>query len=326
MTTLKSRRDRHLSGPHLPASGPPIVLPASLPQRFRGLLRAARPRQWIKNLVCFAGLIFSGRLFQVEAALEAIVAFVGFCLAASGIYLLNDICDRQSDRHNPKKRGRPIASGLVPVSWAFAASAVLIAMALASSVWLGPACAGVLVCYVSLSLAYSLRLKHVVLIDVLIIALGFVLRVLFGVYAVAVLPSPWIVLCMFFLSLFLGFAKRRGELNLVEDVEHFRRPVLRDYASGFLDHLLSMTAVMAIMCYALYTVSGRDGNASLVVTVPLVVFGVVRYLLMVTVHGLGDTPERQLIADRAILANAVLWIACCVALIYFDVDFFRFSG
>jgi 4-hydroxybenzoate polyprenyltransferase len=295
---------------------------ASPVDRLEGLLRAARPRQWIKNLACFAGLIFSGRLFQEQAIAQACLAFAGFCLASSGIYLLNDVLDRSFDRLNPEKRGRPIASGLVPVSWALAASAVLMASALASSLLLAPLCRAVLACYLGLSGAYSVRLKHTVLLDVIIIALGFVLRVLYGVYAIEVKPTSWIVLCMFFLALFLGFAKRRGELQLMGDDEPHRRPVLGKYRVGYLDILLAMTATMAILCYALYTVTGRHGNASLVVTVPLVTYGITRYMLLVMVQGEGDTPERLLVSDRVLIAIVAAWVLLCVLVLYKNVHMF----
>ena len=207
------------------------------------------------------------------------------------MYLLNDVVDRRLDRLNPSKRDRPIASGLVPVTWALAAAALLATAACGLTLRLAPICSMTLAVYLVTNVAYSLRLKHTVLLDVLIIAFGFVLRVLHGVYAIEVKPTSWIVLCMFFLALFLGFAKRRGEMHLMGEEEPFRRPVLSKYRIGYLDLLLGMTATLAILCYALYTVTGHRGNASLVVTVPLVTYGVARYLLLVTVEGEGRPPR-----------------------------------
>ena len=245
-----------------------IADPPGTARRLMGLALAARPKQWIKNLACFAGLIFAQLLFQEQAVLRAVLAFGGFCLASSSVYLLNDVCDRELDRANPSKRKRPIASGLVPVAWALSASAALLSVALGSSWLLSPICAALMVAYLVTNVAYSLRLKHTVLLDVGLIAFGFVLRVLYGVYAVGVKPTSWIVLCMFFLALFLGFAKRRGEMHrMTEDEEPFRRPVLAKYRKSFLDMQLAMTATMSILCYALYTVTRHPGNASLVVTV-----------------------------------------------------------
>jgi 4-hydroxybenzoate polyprenyltransferase len=288
-------------------------------RRLAGLWLAARPRHWVKNLACFAGLVFSGRMTRAGAIVEAVASFAAFCLAASSVYLLNDVLDRELDRLDPEKRGRPIASGLVPVGLALAGSLGLAIISLLASTRLGPVCLGVLVAYLGLNVAYSAGLKHVVLLDVLIIAFGFVLRVLFGVYAVEVRPTPWVVLCMFFLALFLGFAKRRHELGrtLAEGLAPGHcRPVLRDYEVGFLDLLLGMTASMAILCYALYTITGRPDRPTLVLTVPIVVFGVIRYLLLVMVRGGGGTPETHLITDPVLIATVLLWVAACAAILY----------
>ena len=230
--------------------------------------------------------------------------------------------DRRLDRLNPSKRDRPIASGLVPVSWALAASALLAFGAFGLTLWLVPICSALVGVYLTTNVAYSLRLKNTVLLDVLLIAFGFVLRVLHGVYAIEVKPTSWIVLCMFFLALFLGFAKRRGEMHLIGAAEPFRRPVLSKYRIGYLDLLLAMTAALAILCYALYTVTGHRGNASLVVTVPLVTYGVARYMLLVTVDGEGEAPEKLLVTDRFLLGTAALWVACCALIIYTKIQLF----
>lgn len=291
-----------------------------------GLVVAARPRQWIKNLACLAGLVFSERLFDAAAIGAAAWAVAGFCLASSAVYLFNDVLDRRSDAANPKKRSRPIASGLVPVGWALAASAALAAAAVGSSLRLTSGCRAVLASYLAMSLAYSVRLKHTVLVDVMVIAIGFVLRILYGVFAVGAPPSPWIVLCMFFLALFLGFAKRRSELVRVEDDGSARRPVLDKYRTGLLDLLLAMTATMAITCYALYTVIGRPGNETLVVTVPLVVYGVYRYLLLVLVYDVGEAPEKDLFVDIPLIAAASGWVLLCVVVIYGKINFIHLIG
>jgi 4-hydroxybenzoate polyprenyltransferase len=232
------------------------------------------------------------------------------------------VVDRRLDRLNPSKRDRPIAAGLVPVAWALAASALLAASACGLTLTLAPICSMTLALYLVTNVAYSLRLKHTVLLDVLIIAFGFVLRVLHGVYAIEVKPTSWIVLCMFFLALFLGFAKRRGEMHLMGEEEPFRRPVLSKYRIGYLDLILGMTATLAILCYALYTVTGHRGNASLVVTVPLVTYGVARYLLLVTVEGEGEAPEKLLVTDRILLGTGALWVASCVLVIYTKIQLF----
>jgi 4-hydroxybenzoate polyprenyltransferase len=283
-----------------------------------GLIVSARPRQWIKNLACFAGVIFSGRLVELGAFGASALAFVGFCLASSSVYLINDVCDRRADAENPKKRGRPIAAGLVPVGSAIWGALGLGAAAFGSSMALPAACRLLLGLYLAMGIAYSVRLKHTVLLDVILIAIGFVMRVLYGVFAVRVAPTPWIVLCMFFLALFLGFAKRRSEIGQV-DSGH-RRPVLRKYRTDLLDMLLAMTATMSITCYALYTITGRPENATLVVTVPLVVYGVYRYLLLVVMFDVGDAPDRDLFDDLPLIATGLLWVVMCVIIIYFNIN------
>ena len=176
------------------------------------LVRAARPYHWVKNVACLAGLVFSGQLLDPAAATDALLSVVGFSLAASAVYLVNDYLDRERDQANPRTAGRPLASGILPVWLAGSGAAALAAGAVAVSVRLGSACVWVVSAYAGLNLAYSLRVKRTVIADVMVIATGFVLRVLYGVYAVDALPSSWIVLCMFFLALFLGFGKRRAEL------------------------------------------------------------------------------------------------------------------
>jgi 4-hydroxybenzoate polyprenyltransferase len=309
-----------------PPEDEPLDEEAARRGRLGGLVASMRPRQWIKNLACFAGLIFSGHLFDAAPARAAAWAFAGFCLASSSVYLVNDVFDRRADAANPKKRSRPIASGRVPVGLALAASAALAAAAVASSLLLTPGCLAVLATYLLMSLAYSARLKHSVLLDVMIIAIGFVLRILYGAFAVAVPPTPWIVLCMFFLALFLGFAKRRSELVRSEDGDVGHRPVLVKYRTDLLNLLLAMTATMAITCYALYTVIGRPGHGTLVVTVPLVVYGVYRYLLIVLVFDVGDAPEKDLLGDLPLMAAAIAWIVLCVVIIYFDINFIHVIG
>ena len=311
---------------------PPIAPPDSASQtesvapshaaRLIGLIRACRPAQWVKNFACLAGLIFSGKLFDRIALIQALLAFTGYCLAASAVYLLNDVVDLPLDRNNPTKRKRPIASGAVPIPWALSMAVFLMLLAVGSSFALNRICVAILFVYMAMNVAYTLRLKHTVLLDVGVIAFGFVLRVLYGVYAVEVKPTSWIVLCMFFLALFLGFSKRRGEMSEMGADEPTRRPVLAKYNTGFLDMILVMTATMSILCYALYTVTGYQGNATLVVTVPLVTYGIIRYMLLVMVHGAGIAPDRLLVTDPVLLGTGALWVVLCVLIIYSKIQIF----
>jgi 4-hydroxybenzoate polyprenyltransferase len=300
----------------------PAAGPVSL---ARGLVVELRPAQWIKNLTCLAGLIFSGRLLVWRHQVEAALAFACFCAAASAVYILNDIVDRKKDRLNPRTARRPIAAGTLPVPAALVALAALAGAAAWGAAQLGPACAVVLLGYALLNVGYSLRLKHVVIADVMCIALGFVLRVLFGVYAVGVLPTPWIALCMFFLALFLGFAKRKAELaRLAGDSAH-ARPVLAKYGADYLDMLLTMSAATAILCYALFTVTSHQ-NPTLVVTVVPVVYCVNRYLLQVALHGRGASPDRILLSDRRLWFGITAWLMAYLAVMYWDIRLFAVTG
>jgi 4-hydroxybenzoate polyprenyltransferase len=285
------------------------------------LLKALRPRQWIKNTACLAGLIFSGALLQQQAELAALAVTAMFCAAASTIYLFNDLCDRKSDRQNPRTAHRPIASGALPVGVAVAGGLGCLSLGGLLAWHLGPACAAVLGLYLAMNLVYSLWLKHAVLVDVMVIALGFVLRVLAGVYALHAQPTVWIVLCMFFLALFLAVAKRRGELAVLHTPAVSHRPVLAAYTLPFLDALMAVTATMTLACYVLYTVETPGHNASLIVTVPPVAYGIARYLLLVMGRG-AEAAEELLTRDKGLIAAVLIWVGLCVLVIYGEVHLF----
>ncbi len=299
--------------------------PRSITTLAAALLFEMRPVQWIKNATCFAGLIFSGRLFVALHEWQAIVGFASFCLASSAVYVFNDIIDREKDRLNPRTASRPIASGALPVAVAGIACALLALASVLSAVWLNASCLLVVVTYGVMNVFYSLRLKHIVITDVMCIAVGFVLRVVFGVYAVSALPTPWIALCMFFLALFLGFAKRKAELARFSatDAAEFR-PVLLKYDVNYLSMLLNMSATMAILCYALFTVTSNK-NPTLVVTVVPVVYCVNRYLLQVMLYGHGASPDKILLSDRRLWAGILGWLVAYVAITYGDIQLFTNS-
>ncbi len=278
------------------------------------LVQAMRPHQWVKNLLVFAPLAFAHERHQGEAVRLAIVAFACFCAAASTVYLLNDIVDREADRRHPKKCLRPIASGRLPIALAMLAVVVL----LVGIAWGGSAIvathtgAPFLVwpaSYLALNLAYSFGLKRVVIVDAICIALGFQLRVLAGADAIVARPSSWILLCTFFFALFLAFCKRREEVVKHGDGE--TRASLRDYDAHFLDQMINPLAAMSILAYALYTVDPHTvayhGSAGLALTVPFVVFGVFRYLYLVHRRGEGSDPARLLFRDPQILVSGALW-------------------
>lgn len=285
------------------------------------LLRTARPQQWLKNTVCFFGVIFSGKLVDPGAVVSALVAFMTFSLASASVYVVNDILDAESDRQNPKKANRPIASGELSQRAAWVGYAMFFVCTGVGAWYLGPICAVILGIYLLMNLIYSVSLKHALLLDVICIAMGFVFRVLVGVYAVGALPTSWIILCMFFLALFLGFGKRRGELSNLGEGASAHRSVLQDYTVGFLDSLVNLSAGMAIVSYSLFATTPTK-NPSLVITVPLVVYGILRYKLLVVVQRGVESPERLLIHDRQLVVTSCLWMLLCIAILYGDIRIF----
>jgi len=291
------------------------------PSVLLALVQLLRPRQWVKNLACFAGLVFSGQLFVAGQILHAAIAFATFSAMASAIYILNDFLDRDKDRNNPRTAQRPLASGTLPLWLAGIAFIALLIAAGAGTFTLGWKSTLMLGGYAILNICYSLRLKQTVIADVMCIALGFVIRVLFGVYAVEVQPTAWIVLCMFFLALFMGFGKRKAELAAHGENSPAIRPVLHKYNLNFLDLMLGMSATMTIICYALFTVAAHK-NPSLLVTIVPVVYCVTRYLLQVLVSPHGESPEVLLLKDRRMGAGILCWVGLCVVILYGNIQLF----
>lgn len=281
---------------------------------IRDLLLLMRPAQWVKNVFVLAGLLFGGKFTDAEALWSGFWAFAAFCLMASAIYIINDLVDREQDKLHPTKKNRPLARGSVPSGVAGAYSAVLVVLAGAISVrflprmfWL------VLGCYFGLIVAYSLLLKRRVILDVIVISMGFVLRALGGVVAVDVALSPWLIVCTFTLCLFLGFGKRRCELAVIGDTEKAiqHRPTLAAYTPELLNHLLSITAGLAVITFLLYTVEQTDPappfpKELLLYTIPLVIYGVFRYAMLIE-GGAVTGPTDIIISDRPFLATLVLW-------------------
>ncbi len=285
------------------------------PAPGRALVQQLRPRQWVKNLACLAGVIFSGRLLVPEHLLQAGLAVASYSAASSAIYIFNDFCDREKDRRNPRTASRPLASGTLPLWLAGLAFATLLGFASASALALGTGCVLTLASYAILNISYSLRLKQAVIADVMCIALGFVLRVLYGVYAVGVLPTAWIILCMFFLALFLGFGKRKAELAALGEDSVNARPVLQKYSLAFLDLMLAISATLTIVCYALFTVV-PSRNPTLILTIVPVVYCMTRYLLQIMVHTQGESPDGVLLTDWRMGVGILSWLGLCVAILY----------
>jgi 4-hydroxybenzoate polyprenyltransferase len=273
----------------------------------RALVQAMRPRQWTKNLFLFAGLIFAAKLDDPVRWLEAVVAFCAFCAASSAAYLVNDVVDAPQDRRHAVKGARPIARGAVSPRQAVAVAAGLAAFALVSTAALGLRALAFLAVFLALQAGYTFAFKSIVLIDVLAIAGTFVVRATAGAAVVSVRISPWLVLCTGLLALLLALGKRRAELATAGEAP-LSRPVLSDYSLALVDQLVTVVASATVISYSLYTFTARDSKA-MMVTVPFVLFGIFRYLLLIHRRGLGEEPENVLLADRPIQLNVVLWAA-----------------
>jgi 4-hydroxybenzoate polyprenyltransferase len=275
---------------------------------------ALRPRQWTKNLLLFAGIVFAAQLGDPSRWVAAITAFVAYCAASSAAYLVNDVRDVASDRLHPVKRGRPIARGELAARTALALAAALGALALALGAALGPASLACVVAFAVLQAAYSLGLKSLELVDVITIAGLFVLRAAAGAIAVDVRISQWLLLCTFLLALFVALGKRRAELGL-EGVQ--ARAALSGYTPALVDQLLAIVAAATIAAYAGYTLTAHDSRW-LIATLPLVVYGLFRYLLLLHRRGLGEEPEALLVEDLPLLATVAAWAAACAVILALD--------
>jgi 4-hydroxybenzoate polyprenyltransferase len=291
-----------------PASVPPLEAPTA---GVRGWLALLRPSQWSKNLFVLAALLFSGQATEPAVVLRALAAFAAFCLVASAVYAFNDVRDREADRAHPAKRRRPVASGAIRPEHALVASATL---ALAGVVLGAVVHLGVLIgllAYLLLNLAYSLRLKHVVLLDVFCIAAFFVIRLLVGAEAVQVPPSVWLLLCGGLLALYLGFAKRRHELTMLGDASTTHRGVLAHYSPQFLDQISAVLLAVTIVAYLMYTIESPTaelvGSDALSYGVPFVLYGVFRYLYLVHQRDQGS-PTETVLSDRSLLVAVGLWV------------------
>jgi 4-hydroxybenzoate polyprenyltransferase len=304
---------------------------------LNGLLALLRPRQWTKNAVCFAGVFFAGNI-QWHSAMRACVAAAAFCAASSFVYIVNDIHDRDRDRLHPRKRLRAIASGKVTVAQALVFCAPVLCIAAALGLYLGPPVAAILGCYVVMNICYSAGLKNLSLVDATVVAAGFILRVYAGTLAVDVVPSAWLLLCTFFLALFLAFGKRRAEINAISrhasSVEAVApivegeppqgtyfpridatRALLHKYNVAMLDRFCNICATLTIATYSLFTVLGH-ANRSFIITTPPVVMGIFRYLLLVERYHEGEAPEAILLKDWAIQLAILIWMALYIAVLY----------
>jgi 4-hydroxybenzoate polyprenyltransferase len=283
------------------------------------ILLSMRPRQWGKNLFVFAGVIFSQHLFS-PLILTALGAFAIFCALSGAIYLLNDVADAEKDRLHPAKRKRPVASGALARSTALGAGLLILGGSLALSFWFSWRFGLVALGYGALLTAYSVWLKHLVILDVLTVAVGFVLRAVAGAVAVDVEISGWLLICTVLVALFLALGKRRHEYLALRGEAAAHRPILAEYSEGFLDQMIAVVTASTVTAYALYTMSpetvAKFHTRLLPLTLPFVIYGVFRYLYLLYRHQLGGNPSDLFLSDRALLVNTVLWMLALVVIIY----------
>ncbi len=295
---------------------------------IREIVESMRPYQWTKNLVLFAGLVFTLKILEPPFVLAAVAGFFAFSIAVSGAYLANDVLDVERDRLHPDKRRRPVASGRLPIPSAMAWAAALLALGLGGCFVLGPRFGATAVAYVALTIAYSLVIKQIVLLDVVSIAIGFVLRATAGVEllrdrslagAQSIEISPWLLVCAFFLALFLAIGKRRHELAVLEGDASRHRAALGSYNAKLLDQLVAVVTSATVLAYSVYTIApetiAKFGGRPLYLTIPFVLYGIFRYLYLMYAQDKGGNPSEHLLRDRATLVNVVLWAVAVLAIL-----------
>jgi len=281
---------------------------------LRPVVQEMRPWQWTKNMLVYAALLFSGTLFAEDKFILTTAAFMAFCLASSGVYFVNDIADVEKDRLNPKKCKRPIAAGKINIPVAYFLAVILFAGGCLISYALNENCFFLLAAYILINIGYTFRLKHVVIIDVMIIAAGFVLRAIMGAVAIGLNMTIWFLLCVMFLSLFLALGKRRHELAAVEDSSLVEgRKVLQFYSLELIDQLMTIVTAALLICYALFTVdSNTQNHESMVITIPLALYGMFYYLYVVRVKNGGGAPDEALYKEKPILMIVLLYFISIV--------------
>ena len=287
---------------------------------LKALLKTMRPRQWIKNGFIFFALIFDRQLFMAEPFLRTVVGFFLFCLVSSAVYLFNDIADVEADRNHPEKKNRPIASGKLPVRVAWMSALLLAFIAIPFGYWLSPYFALILAAYLVINLLYSRWLKHVSILDVLIISSGFVLRVAAGVALIYPVErfSPWLYMITILFSLYVGLGKRRAELNLLAQGASAHRKVFEGYTIPLLDQYITIVSGMTIIAYSLYTFSAPNlpENHAMMLTIPFVVYGIFRYLQLIQIGHAAGSPDEVALKDRPLQITVLLWGLTVIGIFY----------
>lgn len=284
------------------------------------VVRSLRVQQWIKNLFVFAPLIFSQNVFNLPLLVRTMFAFILFCILSGAAYILNDIQDLEEDKLHPVKSRRPLASGRLNKNHAFFACILLVLLGLVGAYFLDIHFFIALLIYFILQIAYSSWLKHIVIIDVFLVATGYLIRVIAGGLAIGVQISPWLFICTILIALFLALSKRRHELVLLDKNAEAHRPILKEYTPQLLDQMISVVTASTVISYCLYTVSSETiakfGTTNLLFTVPFVLYGIFRYLYLVHQKDEGGSPEALIIKDKPLLVDLFLWIATAMLILY----------
>lgn len=279
---------------------------------MRDIANLLRVNHYIKNLMIFAGVLFASSAFTAVAG-QLVLLFIIFCLAASCVYVFNDLVDIEQDRLHPQKSTRPLAAGAIPVARGWQLAALLLVSALVLSWFSGPKAVFLIVLYLTINLLYTLHLKHVVLVDTFLVASGYVIRVLAGTWAIGIAPSNWLLLCTLGISLFLGFCKRHNELLTLKNEATSHRLVLGEYTESFLNQIIMITATATLVFYSLYTIApetvARHGTSNLILTIPFVMYGLFRYIYLIFVRKGGGSPTEEVLADRPLQLNVLAWAA-----------------
>jgi len=274
-----------------------------------------RPKQWYKNFVIFIALIFSYNLFDYHKLLYSIYAFLIFCLLSGSVYIVNDIIDRKKDSLHPKKKNRPIASGKLGIQSAMISLILILGLSLASAFKINKEFGYISLIYFLLFILYSLILKNIVIVDVLTIAIGFVIRAIAGAIAISVMFSSWLVICTFSIAIFLGLGKRRHEIILLGDDAKNHRKILKEYSTEVLDQMLTIATGFSIISYSMYTFLA--GHYYMMITIPIMVYGTFRYLFLIHNRNIGGEPE-MLFKDKGIIVSIVLWGFIVIGILYLE--------
>lgn len=282
---------------------------------FKDILISMRPKQWYKNLIIFIGIVFSLNLLNFNLWINVISAFVVFCLLSGSIYIINDYLDIEKDRNHPKKCKRPIACGRLKKSYALVFSVIIILVALLIAYSVNTPLLLISLIFFGLQLLYSVFLKEIIIVDILVISVGFVLRAVAGSLAITVLVSPWLIICTFLVALFLALGKRKHELILLKDKASTHRKILESYSEDMLDQMTNITTSVLIMSYSLYTFFTQ--NIYMMTTIPLAFYGIFRYMFLIHSTDVGGEPE-MLFKDKGMVISIIIWIALVIGILYFN--------